>query len=371
MSLTSAHASTLAARARPSFAGASRRPARPRVAGRLSRSHVRPHVRSAPVRASSDADADLSTGVVHAQYVRDAAGIAPPSELGALAAVLQAQGMTLVRPSERKGLHPLCVPVAANPARDETVCLRVNPENPNGELEVVAARGIHLRLLATSAEDFVHKAIVEEDARGDGATVVAAAAGAVGAAMYESGSFATLGKELAVYLTLRVGKFPDTMEALVRRHLDKGDEMSAFVTCDLYKGTFSTWGSPHWYLSQVYADLGRDEEARDAARFALTDCEWSTLGDVSVEKCAERSGWAGMSVDEIKAVVETRRGPNRDAFDGPKTDEQLAAEEATVLLDKVAAGEMRVTEITQRLAECYSKSDRGALAKLVMSSFTL
>ena len=76
-------------------------------------------------------------------------------------------------------------------------------------------------------------------------------------------------------------------------------------------------------------------------------------------------------MDEIKAVVETRRGPNRDAFDGPKTDEQLAAEEATVLLDKGAAGEMRVTEITQRLAECYSKSDRGALAKLVMSSFTL
>ena len=78
-----------------------------------------------------------------------------------------------------------------------------------------------------------------------------------------------------------------------------------------------------------------------------------------------------MSVDEIKAVVETRRGPNRNAFDGPKTDEQLAEEEATVLLDKVAAGEMQVTEITQRLAECYSNSDRPALAKLVMSSFAL
>ena len=41
-----------------------------------------------------------------------------------------------------------------------------------------------------------------------------------------------------MYLTLRVGKFPDTMEALVQRHLDKEDEQSALITCDLYKGTF-------------------------------------------------------------------------------------------------------------------------------------
>ena len=78
-----------------------------------------------------------------------------------------------------------------------------------------------------------------------------------------------------------------------------------------------------------------------------------------------------MSVGRDRAVVETRRGPNRNAFDGPKTDEQLAEEEATVLLDKVAAGEMQVTEITQRLAECYSRADRGNLAKLVMASFQM
>ena len=56
--------------------------------------------------------------------------------------------------------------------------------------------------------------------------------------MYESGSFATLGKELAVYLTLRVGKFPDTMEALVKRHLDKGDEMSRLWRAICTRGVF-------------------------------------------------------------------------------------------------------------------------------------
>ena len=180
--------------------------------------------------------------------------------------------------------------------------------------------------------------------------------------MYESGSFATLGKELAVYLT-RVGKFPDTMERLVKRHLDKGDEIAAFVARDLYgrfrRGDRRTGISVR--CTRISGGTRRRATRRDShSRIA----RGGHFGDVSVEECAARSGWAGMSVDEIKAVVETRRGPNRNAFDGPKTDEQLAEEEATVLLDKVAAGEMQVTEITQRLAECYSNSDRPALAKL-------
>ena len=60
-----------------------------------------------------DADVDLASGVAHAKYIQNVAAIDnPPGELGALMAVLQAQGMTLVSPSDRKGLHPLCVPLA-------------------------------------------------------------------------------------------------------------------------------------------------------------------------------------------------------------------------------------------------------------------
>ena len=172
--------------------------------------------------------------------------------------------------------------------------------------------------------------------------------------MYESGSFATLGKELAVYLTLRVGKFPDTMEALVKRHLDKGDEMSAFVTAICTRGRLRR-GDRRTGISVRCTRISggtrrratrRDSHSRIANGPLWVTCPWRSA--------PREAGGAGMSVDEIKAVVETRRGPNRNAFDGPKTDEQLAEEEATVLLDKVAAGEMQVTEITQRLAECYS-----------------
>ena len=234
----------------------------------------------------------------------------------------------------------------------------------------VAPDGFSLSLLAKTCRDYVHKAIVEEEAADGDSAEVAEAAGAIGASLHEPGAFHTLGKELPVYLTLRVGKFPDVMEQLARRHLDKGDEQSALVTCDLYKATFEGWGRPHWYLSQVYADAGRHEEARDAARFALTDCQWSTAG-APLEQLLERCGWGGQSVDETKAFIETRRGPAAEQFDGPKSDEQLAAEEAAVLLDKVYAGEMRLGEITQRLAKCYMDSDNGALAKLVMSSISI
>jgi hypothetical protein len=131
------------------------------------------------------------------------------------------------------------------------------------------SRGIHLTLLANNPKDYVHKALVEEEAAGTalglstpgdaGAApgAVAAAAGAAGAAMYEAGALTAMGKEVAVYLTVRVAKFPEVMEALVKRHTDKGDEMSALVTCDLYKTTFDGWGRAQWHTSEIYTSLGR------------------------------------------------------------------------------------------------------------------
>ena len=334
--------------------------------------------------ADSPADSDLASGALHAEYVRGVAGIAPPPELPALVAVLAAQGAALVPPDRRAGLHPLCVPVATLPD-GRVACVKVGGLGDPDALEVVAANGVALDLLARNCREYVHKAIVEEeaakaeagedvsaDADSSAFPVRVAATDPLASELHDLGAFATLGKELAVYCHLRVGKFPDTIEALVRRHLDKGDEMSAFVTCDVYKSAFSGWAAPHWYLSSVYADLGRDEEARDAARFCITDCEWATLGSMAtVAECLTRCGWEGKGVEEVRAIVETRRGPNRDAFDGPKDPKDAALEEAAALLDKAAAGEVGAREITQRLAECYSRADRGNLAKLVMASFQM
>ena len=186
----------------------------------------------------------------------------------------------------------------------------------------------------------------------------------------EPGAFHTLGKELPVYLTLRVGKFPDVMEQLARRHLDKGDEQSALVTCDLYKATFEGWGRPHWYLSQVYADAGRHEEAR-GRREVRADRLPVVHGGGAAGAAAGAVRLGRPERGRDRDVHRDPPGPAAPQFDGPKSDEQLAAEEAAVLLDKVYAGEMRLGEITQRLAKCYMDSDNGALAKLVMSSISI
>ena len=130
-------------------------------------------------------------------------------------------------------------------------------------------------------------------------------------------------------------------------------------------GQFPGWGRPHWFISEQYMDLGRTEEARDAARFALSDPSWATLG-ADYEAVVERAGWAGKSVTEIKEFIAQRRGPNAAAFDGPKSPEQLASEEAQLLIDKTVAGDATVEDIVQRLAECYMNLDKTALAKFVM-----
>ena len=339
--------------------------------------------------SSFEAEADdLTTGDVHGAYLHSVASLTvAPDEMRALLKVLQAQGATVVRPSARENLHPLCIPLAVF-ADGTKACLKLNVEDGGVEVVRVAVGGMHLQLLARTSKEYVHKALVEEEAVCGESSLdstsdsksksekgpIRRAAGEIGDVLYEPGSFTTLGKDLPVYLTLRVGKFPCQMEGLVQKHLSKdpSDELSAIVTCDLYKATFPFWGRPHWYVSNVYHQLHRDEESRDCARFALTDCEWSTVGSANdLKKVLTRSGWSGKTVDEIKEIIDTRRGPDRNAFDAPKTETEMATELAATLLDKAALGELSVKEIIQRLAECYSTAEKPGLAKLVMSAFVL
>jgi len=312
--------------------------------------------------------------VAHAAYVRDAAGAEAPAELEALVRVLEARGCALVRPNARRGLHPLVMPLAktTEDAEETVYGLMMVDGSAGGEtmpaMPVVRVRGgVHATLVGKSAKEFVHRAIVEEEARSDEErTVVAAAAGAVGVSLHNHGAFTTSGKEFDVYVTTQIGKFPSSMEGLVKRHLDRGDEQSALITCDLYKSTFGEWGAPHVFISDLYAKLGRDEEARDAARHAL-QTPWSTIGgSEAIERMIRVAGWEGKNVAEIKEVLESRRGPSAAAFDGPKSEKQLAREESELLLDQLAAGEIEAATVNQRLAECYMNAGKPTLAKFIM-----
>jgi len=107
---------------------------------------------------SSDAAADLASGTTHAEYVASVAGVRAPSELGALVAVLAAQGRAIVAPSERAGLHPRCVPLARDPDTGHTTCLHVTVpfDGARAELEVVSCVGggdVSMTLLAKTAKE--------------------------------------------------------------------------------------------------------------------------------------------------------------------------------------------------------------------------
>ena len=305
-------------------------------------------------------------GEAHAAYLRDVAATRAPAELAALARVLDALGCETIAPNARRGIHPLVMPLART--REGGVIGLMVTEDDGEATPVVEVRdGAHATMLAKSARDYVHRAIVEEEAMSDEqTTTVAAAAGAVGVSLHAHGAFKTSGKEFDVYVTTQIGKFPSSMEGLVRRHLKRNDEQSALITCDLYKATFGDWGAPHVFISDLYSKLGRDEEARDAARQAL-QTPWSTIGGRdAITRMIDVAGWSGKTVAEIKEVLESRRGPSAAAFDGPKSEKQLAREEGELLLDQIAAGEIESSTVNQRLAECYMNAGKPALAKFIM-----
>ena len=114
-----------------------------------------------------------------------------------------------------------------------------------------------------------------------------------------------------MYVTTQIGKFPSSMEGLVKRHLDRGDEQSALITCDLYKSTFGEWGAPHVFISDLYGKLGRDEEARDAARHAL-QTPWSTIGgSEAIERMIRVAGWQGKTSPRLKKCSRAGAVPPR------------------------------------------------------------
>jgi len=312
-------------------------------------------------------NASLANGDAHATYMRDAAQTEAPRALSEALRVLEARGYALLAPSARKGVHPLVMPMGRRPGDGSVIGLMIADER-GGETPVVGvAAGAHLTLLAKNASEYVHFAIVDEEARtNEKSNAVAVAAGAFGASLHDHGAFKASGKPFDVYVTTRVGKFPSCMEGLVRRHLERGDEQSALITCDLYKSTFGDWGAPHVFMSDLYTRLGRAEEARDAARQAL-QTPWATIGSRdAINRMIALAGWTGKSVQEIKDVLESRRGPSAAAFDGPKSDKQLAREESESLLDRVAVGELESSVVNQRLAECYMNAGKPALAKFIL-----
>ena len=66
-------------------------------------------------------------------------------------------------------------------------------------------------------------------------------------------------------------------------------------------GAFEGWGRPHWFLSQVYADAGRHEEARDAAIARQASAE-AGVGTRGAKKSGQNGGAAAVSGPSVTSV---------------------------------------------------------------------
>merc|ERR1719379_2196282 len=128
-------------------------------------------------------------------------------------------------PPRPAGLHPFVAPVAGGgPAEGGAVVGLLAWPRAGPSPVVRAAPGARgLEFLARSPEEYVVRALAEEDLASGPGPVATAVAAAGGGSLYKAGSAAASPMpNQNAYLTKEVGIFPDTVAGLVEGHLGLG-----------------------------------------------------------------------------------------------------------------------------------------------------
>ena len=209
-----------------------------------------------------------------------------------------------------------------------------------GPLPVVraapGARG--LEFLARSPEEYVVRALAEEDLAGGPGPVAAAVAAVGGGGLYEAGSAAASPMpNQNAYLTKEVGIFPDVVAGLVEGHLGRGDATSALVAAEWFaKNHFAGSGQPWAFAAATLAGQGRREEAREYFQLALQR-PWWTLEDLAGVLAG--AGLEGATAEEVRERVVPKPPPG-EAAAPPESPSELLIRRAERLLDDASfAGE--------------------------------
>ncbi|XP_058010459.1 protein IN CHLOROPLAST ATPASE BIOGENESIS, chloroplastic isoform X3 [Hevea brasiliensis] len=269
------------------------------------------------LRSFSSLCSSPSSFTEHISFMKEVAATEPPRHLPHLLRLLKTRGDAIISPEAKQGLIPLVVPLAKN-SSDAVIALLRWPTAPLGmEMPVVEVHKHGVWLLAKTVDQFIHRILVEEDAKKptEGNDNLFHAATDAGQNLYTKGDFAKSQiSDLEVYLLKKVGLFPDVLERKVMRHFEKGDHVSALVTGEFYtkkehfpgfarpfvfnaevllkfvefflsllqnvivKNLVSIFFALAFYVSSIaFYRVGRKLEAKDAARGALKS-PWWTLG---------------------------------------------------------------------------------------------
>lgn len=285
--------------------------------------------------------------------------------------LLRGDGNEVCAPSARSNLHPFFIPIVKNANTDEVTGLLRWPTPPEKfPLPVVkcSCGDPCLTLVSSSAQALVTRAIAEADYAGDENRrdeIRAASSLAIG---YQNGDADKSGLGIERYLTLFTEGFPDIYEGLVNYHLAKGDDSSALITCERAVRAQAGWAQGHVFHAEILRGLGRDLEARDAARFSLQLPLWTMRSMEKVREMAELAGYEeGESLGKIyRRLYEDKR--EKEIEEG-KPAAQVALDRAAWLLDVCVAEKswtkQRWEDVRENLAELYDEAGMNSLATFV------
>ncbi|KAK3235867.1 hypothetical protein CYMTET_53958 [Cymbomonas tetramitiformis] len=345
--------------------------------------HPVQHFRAAQIKSctgrfnSTVCSSSEDTAGTYVSYIQDTAAVFSPKLLPELLNVLQAQGQELVPPSQRAGLHPLVIPLSCDPETKEvTGLLRwASAPDPDQDLPVVRTTTCGLVLLAQTAAQYVHRAMVDEDLKsGEGA--VRAAVGSAAEALYPVGD-AVSAPRPEVYITTKVGKFPDTVEQLAQAHLDKGDEVSSLVTGEFYQRVVPGWARSPAHHAMLLKINNRPDEARDQARVALCS-PWWTLAPYTYADMAELAGFADKAVewvhDTLHAEMAIRDAqqagiPVPAGQDVERSPEQIALDDIEAMMNLMSAdSNCNWDRIRADLVEKYMQAGMIKVARFIQAA---
>ncbi|KAH7519046.1 hypothetical protein JRO89_XSUnG0146600 [Xanthoceras sorbifolium] len=301
----------------------------------------------------------------HISFIKNVAAAQPPQHLSHLLRLLKARGQSIISPGAKQGLIPLAIPLAKSSSGALTALLRWPTAPPGMEMPVVEIQKHGVWLLAKNVDQFIHRILVEEDANNslEGIDKLFRAAGEAGEKLYKKGNFIKWkNSDIDVYLLRQVGLFPDVIERKVMHHFAKGDHVSALVTGEFYtkKEHFPGFARPFVFNAELLLRVGRNLEAKDAARGALK-LPWWTLG-CRYQEVAQIAHWEDKQIKYIKEKM-TEEGKQEDLNKG-KGPTQIALDEAAFLLD-LASVEGTWDEYVERIAECYKEAGLHDVAAFV------
>lgn len=302
-------------------------------------------------------------------YLTEVACVKPPEELGGLVGLLVSRGEEVFTPGSDASLHPLLVPLTRSTVDGEITGLLRWPGKTE-QLPVVRTNGTQLDLLALRTDQYVHREAILADTndaadKGDLATLAEQTCKA-----WDPEAAANAPGGLDGLLLTRVGPFASSYERLALKHLASGSEQAALIACERSSQLLVAWGNPMGFHARMLQSLGREEEARDVARAALSLPLW-TLSPMPLDeviRLAQSTPEELASTKRLKAdgkltAEELRKNNGYDK----RTPQEVAKERASFLLDLVIAQPEAYSYAAcrQELAQLYTEAEEVPLAAFV------